>query len=54
MLHTLGCRGGRARASMLPMEACRRLVALVIFKIIVDEYLGQAGSIPVRLRHQWL
>jgi hypothetical protein len=49
---TQPARGSGFEARMLTVEACRRLVALVIFKIIVDEYLGQAGSIPVRLRHQ--
>jgi len=35
---------------MLLTEACGCLVALLIFKISVAEHLGQAGSIPVRLR----
>ena len=32
-------------------EACGCLVALPVFKTGVAEDLGQAGSIPVRLRH---
>lgn len=34
------------------MEACGCLVALPVFKTEVPEDLGQAGSIPVRLRFQ--
>jgi len=34
----------------LPAEASGHLVGLLIFKISVTEYPGQAGSIPVRLR----
>ena len=33
-------------------EASGCLVALAVFKTDVTEYLGQAGSIPVRLRCQ--
>src|SRR5699024_5040645 len=33
------------------MEASGRLVAPAVFKTDVAEHLGQAGSIPVRLRH---
>jgi amidase len=32
------------------MEASGRLVAPAVFNTDVIEYLGQAGSIPVRLR----
>jgi hypothetical protein len=32
-------------------EASGHLVGFLIFKISVTEYPGQAGSIPVRLRH---
>ena len=32
------------------LEACGCLVAPAVFKTDVAEYLGQAGSIPVRLR----
>ena len=31
-------------------EVCGRLVAPAVFKTDVTEHLGQAGSIPVRLR----
>ncbi len=34
------------------VEASGCLVAPAVFKTDVAEYLGQAGSIPVRLRHQ--
>jgi hypothetical protein len=33
------------------MEASGCLVALTVFKTDVTGFLGQAGSIPVRLRH---
>jgi hypothetical protein len=36
------------------MEASGRLVAPAVFNTDVIEYLGQAGSIPVRLRHPTL
>ena len=32
-------------------EASGRLVVPLVFKTSVAEHLGQAGSIPVRLRH---
>ena len=42
---------GNAEVRILAEEVCGCLVALLIFKISVAEHLGQAGSIPVRLRH---
>ena len=48
------CGAHAATAARCPLpssaEASGRLVALLIFKISVTEYPGQAGSIPVRLR----
>ena len=40
------------KVATLRVEACRCLVALPVFNTGGAEYLGSAGSIPVRLRHR--
>ena len=35
------------------MEVSGFLVVPAVFKTDVADYVGQAGSIPVRLRHRW-
>src|SRR5699024_4227718 len=44
--------GPTPRAVLVCREASGHLVVPAVFKTDVAEYLGQAGSIPVRLRHQ--
>lgn len=46
----MGTAPGRAHVRGSGGETSRCLVALPVFKTEVSEQLGQAGSIPVRLR----